>query len=258
MKPDHQPVPYGAMAVVYDALIDDVDYHRWCDQWCEGLIALRGDAAISGLSLLEIGAGTGNMTEQLIDKGFRVTALEPSEAMLAVLQEKLFMSMGRLRLFNGMLQDFATKETFDLAAGFLDVLNYIAPSDLPGFFVQVSKLLRPGGYATFDVSTPYKLEYHLGQQTFAENHDEFAFIWENRFDRRRGYLDFEFALFSETEAGLFERTVEHHRQYAHPRERLVAAAASAGLVAVSDYGDDYAALREDGQDARWHLWFKKA
>lgn len=250
--------PYSGMAVVYDALIEDVDYGAWAHSWHQQYKAYREGASLpspGGAGVLEIGAGTGNMTEQLLDLRLRVTALEPSEAMLSVLQEKLFDRMGSLRVFNGYLKDFKTKERFDAIVGFLDVLNYISPTDLEGFFSQVATLLLPGGYATFDVSTPYKLENILGHHTFAENHDEFAFIWENSFQAKGQYLDFEFALFSENDSGLFERTVEAHRQYAHRVKSIVEAAAVNGLSLMGHYGDHYTPVSD--QASRWHFWFKK-
>jgi len=269
MKPVDTFNPYHAMAVVYDALIEDVDYVTWANEWqktLEALAARKQRIAFSGMSLLEIGAGTGNMTEVLVKTGMRITAIDPSEAMLSILQEKLFQNMGKIRLFNGLLEDFHTKETFDIAAGFLDVLNYVAPTDLPRFFQTLALRLKPSGLATFDISTPYKLEHTLGQHTFAENHDEFAFIWENHYNAKRKWLDFDFALFSETEEGLFERHVERHRQYAHSIKTIVRAASSAGfelkciLNDAFERVDDHTKNQLEGDlekpSSRWHFYFE--
>lgn len=243
--------PYQAMAIVYDALIEDVDYERWYKHF-KGKLAAYGS---NPYRVLEIGSGTGNMTEQLVASGMHVTALEPSEAMLSILQEKMGNDMGKIRFFHGSLADFKTKERFDGVFAFLDVFNYLSPSELNSGFEQVFGLLVPEGLFVLDVSSPYKLEHILGHQTFAENHDDFAFIWENAFDSKRQVLKFDFALFSELEDGTFERHVESHQQYAHGLGRLEKAASDAGFEILDVFGDDHQGV--DSQTQRLHLYLKK-
>lgn len=243
--------PYQAMAIVYDALIEDVDYTRWFKHF-KGKLTEYGS---NPYRVLEIGSGTGNMTEQLVASRMHVTALEPSEAMLSILQEKMGFDMGRMRFFHGSLAEFQTKERFDGVFAFLDVFNYLSPLELPSAFGQINKLLIPGGLFVLDVSTPYKLEHVLGHQTFAENHEDFAFIWENQFDAKRQVLKFDFALFSELEDGTFERHVESHLQYAHGLSRLENLALEAGFEILGVFGDDH--LEVDGQTQRLHLYLKK-
>lgn len=264
MTQSNAMTPYSAMAVVYDALIEDVDYGAWANNWqtlVKSHYQASGQVSFTGLTLLEVGAGTGNMTQELLKTGMRITAIDPSEAMLSVLQEKLFNQMGKTRLFHGTLDAFDTVETFHIAAGFLDVLNYVSPADLEAFFSRLWELVKPGGLATFDISTPYKLENLLGQQTFAENHEEFAFIWENKFNRARHWLDFEFALFSETEEGVFERHVEKHRQFAHTYRTIVEVAEKVGFQLKFVLDDSFTALAllkdAKSESTRWHFWFQR-
>lgn len=253
--------PYQAMAQVYDALIEDVNYQAWFKQWLDIYRSFQEDPSYRmaslnrGIEILEIGAGTGNMTTQLVEAGYLVTAVEPSEAMLAILQEKLFYHMRQFKAFNGTLEQFVTKQTYQLCLGFLDVLNYIAEEDLAGFFFHLYTLLKPGGVAVFDLSTPYKLEHVLGNHTFAENHEDFAYIWENHYQASLSRLDFEFSLFVEVDEDLFERHTECHTQHAHRDTIICEKALAAGLKLMGIFGEDY--TEPKANDKRRHYWFYK-
>jgi SAM-dependent methyltransferase len=244
--------PYEAMAIVYDALIEDVDYSSWYGHIKKQLKAL----SVKPYKVLEIGAGTGNMTQQFVLDGCQVTALEPSEAMLSLLQEKMMAigQLGKIRFFQGFLSAFSTKETFDACFATLDVFNYLSPSELDSTFKSLSILLNPQGVLAFDISTPYKLSQILGDAIFAENHDEFAFIWENHYDAKKQCLLFDFALFSECEDNLFERHIEHHCQYAHTKESILKAA-SAYFECISIFGDLHGPIQETTQ--RFHFYMRK-
>ena len=88
-------------------------------------------------TLLEIGAGTGLLTKELVKLGFKVTCIEPSSEMLAL------WSIKGVERINAKLEDVPLKRfkrnQFDLLVAHYDVLNYI---DNDCFGEQARKLLR--------------------------------------------------------------------------------------------------------------------
>lgn len=108
-------MPFKAEASLYNLFHQDKNY-------AEEAILLRKKYK-KALTVLEIGAGTGNLTKQLIKQGFIVTVIEPSLEML-----KQWKCKG-VKRFNSKLEDIPSdtfkKNQFDIVIAHYDVLNYI-------------------------------------------------------------------------------------------------------------------------------------
>ncbi len=240
---------YDYLSIVYDSLTDDINYEIWQEKIKDILTARQ----INALNVLEIGAGSGNMTEFLLQQQMRVTALEPSASMLALLQQKLVLQMGKLKFYQGDVFSFDTKNRYDMAFAFLDVINYIKPADLKAFFAKVRKLLNEDSYFLFDYSTAYKLREIIGNNVFAEEHEDFAFIWENYYDASSASLAFDFTLFTEVEDGYYIKQKEQHLQFAHSKDAILLAA-KPHFDCVEMWGDDFGLLYADNH--RKHILLK--
>ena len=70
---------YGRFAGVYDVFMDNVNYREWADYIIE---TLAQDGIRDGL-VLELGCGTGTVTEMLADAGYDMIGIDNSEEMLA-------------------------------------------------------------------------------------------------------------------------------------------------------------------------------
>ncbi len=96
-----------------------------------------------GARVLEIGAGTGIATAELVRRGCHVTALEPGATMAAIIERDL----GGTGLVDVVVGDFAAWEwdgvPFDLAIGATS-LHWI---DRPVLNERLPKVVRPGGHA---------------------------------------------------------------------------------------------------------------
>ncbi len=242
--------PYHYLAQIYDILQEEIDYRAWYHFFCK-YSAKRG---YKYHHLLEIGAGTGNMTTQFVSDGIAVTALEPSEAMLQVLVDKFDRNRRFIHFFCGDINSFQTAQQYDATVGFLDVLNYIALKDLNFFFNRVAQLTKRGGLIYFDISTVYKLEHIIGDNTFAENFEDFAYIWQNQYDKKQCVLDFDLTIFSEKASGDYHKYREEHRQYAHTIADI-AAALPAELKLVDVLGEHFTECQTD--DQRQHIFIER-
>lgn len=79
---------FGAAAEAYDE--HRPDYPRDAIRWALAPVADGGGAdGLSGLPVLDLGAGTGKLTAQLVRLGAAVTAAEPDAAMLSALRRRL-------------------------------------------------------------------------------------------------------------------------------------------------------------------------
>ncbi len=242
--------PYHYLSQVYDILQEEIDYSAWYQAFSDWVKR----RAYRCQKILEVGAGTGNMTAFFIADQRRVTALEPSEAMLQRLVDKFADKRRLVDYFCGDVSSFQTAQQYDAVVGFMDVLNYLAPTDLTPFFERLASLTRPGGLIYFDLSTIYKLSVVIGNQTFAESLTDFAYIWQNQYDATRRVLDFDLTIFDEVSEHCYRRHVETHRQYGHALADI-RAALPLELQIVDVLGDDFKPLQDGAQ--RMHIFIER-
>lgn len=206
---------YEAFASVYDMMQYDVDYDYWIDQLSQH--AKKNHVK----SILELACGTATIGIGLCQKGFAVEGLDISDDMLTIAQAKSAENHVKMRFYHQDMMAFNTKKTYDMIFSMCDGINYILDLEsLATVFENVSRHLNSGGLFIFDVSSEYKLEHVIGNNTFAETFDEEAYIWENEYDKDLKQLNFSLTLFK-TENGHYERYEEYHEQKAYSIEELM-------------------------------------
>ncbi len=89
--------------------------------------------------VLDVGAGTGRISCELINRGAQVTALDVSEKILAVLKKK----NNKIKTIIGEAESLPfEKETFDVVTAVFLILHLKDPTV---FFDEVYRVLKPGG-----------------------------------------------------------------------------------------------------------------
>lgn len=205
---------YEAFASVYDMMQYDVDYEFWMDQLSQ--YANRNQVK----SILELACGTATIGIGLSQRGFSVEGLDISDDMLTIAQAKSVENHVKMRFYHQDMVEFQTKKTYDMIFSMCDGINYILDLEsLSSVFENVSKHLNHKGLFIFDVSSEYKLEHVIGNNTFAETFDEEAYIWENEYDKKSKRLNFSLTLFK-SNSGHYERYEEYHEQKAYSIETL--------------------------------------
>jgi len=203
---------YKNFAEIYDILMDDVDYLAWSD-YVEKLLARSGIR--KGL-VLDLGCGTGAITELLADKGYDMIGVDNSPEMLNIATAKKIES-GNDILY--LLQDMREFELYGTVRGIVsicDSLNYIlTEEDLLKVFKLANNYLDPDGVFIFDLNTIYKYKEVMGEATFAEEREEGSFIWENFYDEEKQINEYDLTLFIPTENGLYKKERELHHQRAY-------------------------------------------
>ena len=265
---------YTSFARVYDMFMDNVPYEEWCD-YITGLLKEYG---ISNGLVLDLGCGTGSMTELLAARGFDMIGVDCSEDMLEIALEKRMASGRDILYLQQDMRDLELYGTVRAVVCLCDSINYLLDvQDLETVFRLVNNYLDPGGIFIFDLNTEYKYRELLADRTIAENREEGSFIWDNYYDEESRINEYDLALFIPAEEadagkmgegagpdcetgaasgsgtsgeGLYRKYQETHFQRAYTLDEIQEALERAGMEFLTWYdgdGDGRQAPREDSE-----------
>ncbi|HKM33634.1 MAG TPA: class I SAM-dependent methyltransferase [Lachnospiraceae bacterium] len=238
---------YSDFAYVYDTFMDETPYAQWCS-FVEQIIAqygiskpiagkhsLQEDVLESERNLVvDLGCGTGTLTEMLSEAGYDMIGIDNSQDMLDIAMEKK-LSSGQEILY--LLQDMRSFELYSTVGTVLSVcdsLNYIlSEEELLQVFRLVSNYLFPGGIFIFDFNTVYKYAQVIGDTTIAENRDECSFIWDNYYHEEEQINEYEVTVFvkKDEDEDCFRKFSETHYQKGYTVEQMKRLVEEAGLHA---------------------------
>jgi len=217
---------YTSFAQVYDLFMDNIPYEEWCGRIVE---ILREYGIDSGL-VLDLGCGTGSMTELLAQRGYDMIGVDASEEMLELAVEKRERSGHDILYLLQDMREFELYGTVRAIVSVCDSINYITEEeDLLEVFRLMNNYLDPKGIVLFDFNTVYKYEELLGENTIAENRPEGSFIWENYYDPKERLNEYDLTLFIREEEGLYRKYEETHYQRAYSLEQVLELLRKAGL-----------------------------
>ena len=227
---------YTSFAEVYDQFMDNVPYREWADFLQE---ILREEGISDGL-LLDLGCGTGSMTEELAGRGYDMIGVDNSEDMLEIAMEKRQESGHDILYLLQDMQEFELYGTVRAVVSVCDSVNYVTEKEeLEQVFRLVNNYLDPGGIFIFDFNTEYKYREVLGDRTIAENREDSSFIWDNYYYEEEHMNEYELTLFiQETDQKeLYHKYQETHFQRAYTLEEIRELLEKSGLRFVAAYED---------------------
>ncbi|WP_455054819.1 class I SAM-dependent DNA methyltransferase [Merdimonas faecis] len=227
---------YTSFAEVYDQFMDNVPYREWADFLQE---ILQKEGISDGL-VLDLGCGTGSMTEELAGRGYDMIGVDNSEDMLEIAMEKRQESGHDILYLLQDMQEFELYGTVRAVVSVCDSVNYVTEKEeLEQVFRLVNNYLDPGGIFVFDFNTEYKYREVLGDRTIAENREDSSFIWDNYYYEEEHMNEYELTLFiQETDQKeLYHKYQETHFQRAYTLEEIGELLERSGLRFVAAYED---------------------
>jgi SAM-dependent methyltransferase len=226
---------YTTFAKVYDELMDNIPY----DKWCEYIIGLLKEYGISQGIVAELGCGTGNVTEFLAASGYDMIGIDNSAEMLEIANNKK--AAHSLKDILYLLQDMREFELYGTVAAVIcvcDSLNYILDSEqLIQVFKLVNNYLDPKGIFIFDFNTRHYYRDIVAQSTIAEDRDDVSFIWDNFYDEDENINELNLSLFirQKDSPDLYRKYLESHYQAGYTIEEITACVESSGLKLLAVY-----------------------
>lgn len=246
--------PYSILARFYD-LSMDVDY----EEWVSYLLALGLRHHHVPSKILDLGCGTGNLTIPLARRGYELTGVDLSPAMIEVAAGKAQKLLNEdIRFYVGDMRTLSLPhQTFDTVISGCDVLNYLTvEADLLASFQVVQRLLQVGGLWLFDLNSAYKLQNVYGNESYADLQDDFSYFWDNAYDYRSDMCTMELTFFVRVDEVLFERKSELHRQRLWTPQHIARLCAISGFRLRAHY--DFLTFAPSSPEShRWQFVLEK-
>lgn len=211
---------YKYLSNIYDKSMNlsGIDY----DKWTNKIITLMGEEKSRIKNILELGCGTGNLTQKLLEQGFEVVGIDKSYEMLEIAKEKTNSFKEKVILIQQDVCDidFEIYE-IDMILSANDLINYIIDEDdLENLFSFCYNHLRKKGLFIFDISSKYKIENILSNNTFFEEDEDYCMIWQNSYNKDDNTIDMYIDIFKEDKNGLYKRYQEDHTQRAYEESQI--------------------------------------
>lgn len=230
---------YTGFAAVYDTFMDNVPY----GEWGEYLHALLKEYEISDGLVLDLGCGTGTMTEYLADCGYDMTGIDNSEEMLQMAAKKREASGHDILYLLQDMREFELYGTVRAVVSLCDSVNYLLePEELLQVFRLVNNYLDPWGIFIFDFNTEYKYRELLGDRVIAEERADCSFIWDNYYYEEERVNEYELTLFirdeelcARTGQEICRKLQETHYQRAYTLEEMKSLIERSGMEFLVAY-----------------------
>jgi len=188
--------------------------------------------------VLDLTCGEGTFAIKMAKKGYRMTGVDRSSAMLAVARRKAREAHVRVRFIERDVRSLRFHEEFDLVTSWYDSLNYLLRlDDLEKTFAGTFRALRPGGVLLFDMNTPGTLAKGWQRHpSFVEVDTRDAFVvHRSTWDARKHVATLRVTCFA-VRNGRWLRIDEIHRERAYTLPQIRACLRKVGLRELACWG----------------------
>lgn len=220
---------YTDFAMVYDTFMDETPY----EEWKKNIVNILKEYHIEDGLVLDLGCGTGTLTELLADNGYDMIGVDFSQEMLSVALKKREESQKEILYLQQDMRAFELYGTVRAVVCVCDSINYLLEEeDIVQTLKLVNNYLDPKGIVIFDFNTLYKYKEVIGDTVIAENREECSFIWENFFYEKEGINEYDLSIFVKEEDEMYRKFVETHYQRGYTLEEMIRMVKESGLQFV--------------------------
>lgn len=253
--------PYGNLAESYDRLAQwaiDQQQESPREHMADFLETFWQSRDRPVRTVLEICCGTGLMLAELARRGYAVTGLDRSAAMLERARRRMG---GETALIRADLPDIpAAVGGFDAVVSCAGGLNYLSEAQIAATFGAVARLLPAGGTFAFDVfgSGFYaKFFDSSSPRIMALELDDVSYIWTFTRPGEAPFVDMSYTQFSPAPRAddgepVFIRTRDLHRYYPLPHATVRRLATEHGFTDPRVH-DNYSS-GPSGPDTLYDTW----
>lgn len=196
------------MSFLYDQLMENAPYDKWVNFTQEAF--KQSGKQIQ--SVVDLGCGTGEITQQLAKKGYKMCGVDYSADMLAHAEHKANEEGVSIQWLHQDLKELDGLTNLDAAISYCDVINYIVNEvEIRTVFERVANSLKDGGLFIFDVHSLFHVKHNCINQTFADVTEEASYIWFCSEGENSGEMYHDLTFFA-LDGESYKRFEEFHHQ----------------------------------------------
>ena len=217
--------PYEKVHLIYDYIMQHVDY----DDWADYIHEIIEHHKPNGKKLLDVACGSGKFFPFLEKNKYEITGVELSQEMIELAKKTTNVKT----IYAQDMRELNIDDTFDIILCLFDSVNYLTNlAQLTSLFDRVSEHLSENGLFIFDVATQTSCIQHFS------NYTETGTLGNLHFERRCLY-DFEKNIqTSHFEIEISdEKFVETHKQHIYSHEEILNAIENSKLTLAETHGD---------------------
>ncbi len=223
---------YKSFASVYDEFMDNIPYEEW-GVYVHNLLEKNN---VSKGNIVELGCGTGSMTQILDSYGYNMIGIDISKDMLEIANNKKKDAGKNITYLYQSMADFELENKVDACVCVCDSSNYLIENgELMACFRSVYNNLKDNGILIMDFKTEYFYKKILGECTIAENREDASFIWENFYYNEDKINEYILTLFIKDANGKFDKYEETHYQRAYSIKEIKENLKVSGLKLINIY-----------------------
>ena len=223
---------YSDFADVYDELMDNVPY----DEWYSYLHKILLDNNIKNGVVVDLGCGTGAITERLAKSGYNAIGIDNSISMLNIANDKKLENDLDILYINQDMRELELGLNASAIVSICDSINYILDDeDLLTVFKLVNEHLADDGLFIFDFNTRHYYKDIVNNATIAEDREDISFIWDNFYDEENDINELALSLFIKIPENedLYRKHEEMHLQRGYTLEEIKNLINLSGLTPVA-------------------------
>lgn len=226
---------YSVFARYYDDLTANIDYKKRGEYFHE---IIRKYNKTDNNILLDLGCGTGSLSEVFAELGYDVIGIDNSPEMLGIAMDKKFEKNLPIQYLCQDMREIDMFGTVGITVCALDSINHLESlDDVKKVFEKVSLFAEPNGLFIFDMNTVYKHQNILADNTFTYETDDVYCVWENSLDKNNNQININLEFF-ERDGNIYHRTTENFREKAYSLETIENLLKDCGLEILAEYDDD--------------------
>lgn len=209
----------------YDEMMSYVEYDEWAK-----LLSSKIKKETKGNNLLEIGSGTGEISNRLHNLGYAIKGIDISLEMIKISNTKY----ENIEFLNESMLNLKDKSKYDAVISVFDTINYLKSLDeLNIAFTNIYNSIKNNGVFIFDVLNRKMIDSMFSEGIFADERENMSIIWKHSYNEDLKLDEVETIFYVKERDDLFRRISEKYMKMIFSNNQILEMAKKVGFHFIS-------------------------